>query len=58
MTYNTAKRFVTISAIIALFAICSVFAFEHRGYFAIGGEWFVIIVPACIAFYKWVVDHV
>jgi len=40
------KAFITIAATILLTALCIKAAYITRGYFAVGGEWFLWVYPA------------
>lgn len=46
------KKVIKWAFIIALFAICQHIAFSQRGYYAIGGEIFVIVIPVWVSIYK------
>lgn len=48
------KRILVFVGSVALFIVCSRIAFEQRGYWAVGGEYFALAIPLVYA----LVDYV
>lgn len=46
------KKIIKWVLILALFAACQYYAYTQRGYYAVGGEIFIIAVPLWIAIGK------
>lgn len=43
------KVFISIALTVIAFAICSLIAFQQRGYFAFGGEYLLFVIPVIVA---------